>query len=49
MSLTAKVVRHHCQYGSRFERIALKGPELAMAFHDVMGIDVAIGTPNVNI
>ena len=31
------------------EWIALEGPELAIAMHDVVSIDVAIGTPNVQI
>jgi hypothetical protein len=31
------------------EWIALERPELAIAMHDVVGIDVAIGTPNIEI
>jgi len=49
MGLSAEGVRHDRKHGMGTEWIALERPELAIAVHDVVGIDVAIGAPNVEI
>lgn len=49
MGLSAEGVRHDRKHGMGTEWIALERPELAIAVHDVVGIDVAIGTADVQI
>lgn len=49
MGLSAEGVRHDRKHGMGTERIALERPELAIAVHDEVSIDVAIGSTDVEI
>lgn len=49
MGSTAEVCWHNRQYLSAIERIALERPELSVALHDEVGVDVAIGALDVEI